>query len=150
MARVLLVLALLALVFWVYSIVDTALSPPTGQRGASKVSWLLIVILLPVIGGALWFAIGRPRRQNTAPVNAPDDDPRFFSDLGSVSDQDARIRRLEEELAALDAEDDDPRWNRTGDVPPAPHPDEPPVDADGAADDSDDSGEATGRRGSRS
>ncbi|WEK12574.1 MAG: PLDc N-terminal domain-containing protein [Candidatus Microbacterium phytovorans] len=109
MARVYLILALLAITFWVYSIVDCALQPPTRHRGVSKPMWLLIVVLLPVVGGILWFAIGRSRRRSAVMFRAPDDDPDFLGRIGTVSDQDERIRRLEEELAALDSEADDPR-----------------------------------------
>ncbi len=77
----------------------------------SKPIWILIVVLLPVLGGILWFVVGRTRR-SAAPVRrAPDDDPDFLGSIGSVRDQDERIRRLEEELAALDAEAEDPRDN---------------------------------------
>ncbi len=110
MARVYLILALLLAAFWVYSIVDCALQPPTRHRGVSKPIWLLIVVLLPVVGGLLWFVIGRSRRSASRVMfQAPDDNPEFLGRIGSVSDQDERIRRLEEELAALDAEDVDPR-----------------------------------------
>ncbi|GLJ81013.1 PLD nuclease N-terminal domain-containing protein [Microbacterium imperiale] len=115
MARLLLIGVLLALAFWVYSIVDCALQDPTRHRGVSKPVWILIVILLPVLGGILWFVVGRARRAATPTRRAPDDDPEFLGRIGSVRDQDERIRRLEEELAALDAEADDPR-----DTPPAP------------------------------
>jgi Phospholipase_D-nuclease N-terminal len=110
-ARVYLILALLAIAFWVYSIVDCALQPPTRHRGVGKPVWLLITFLLPVVGGILWFAIGRTRRRAATALRAPDDDPDFLGKITVISDQDERIRRLEEELAALDAEDDDPRWN---------------------------------------
>lgn len=113
MARVYLVLALLAITFWVYSIVDCALQPPTRHRGVSKPVWILIVILLPVVGGILWFLIGRSRGRSAVMFRAPDDDPEFLGRIALTSDQDERIRRLEEELAALDSEDDDPR-----DTPP--------------------------------
>ncbi|KAA9089835.1 PLD nuclease N-terminal domain-containing protein [Microbacterium radiodurans] len=109
MARLLLIGALLALAFWVYSIVDCALQDPQRHRGVSKPVWILIVIVLPVLGGILWFVIGRGRR-SAAPVRrAPDDDPDFLGSIGSIRDTDERIRRLEEELAALDSEADDPR-----------------------------------------
>ncbi|MEI3868457.1 PLD nuclease N-terminal domain-containing protein [Microbacterium sp. CCNWLW134] len=110
MTRVLLIAALLATVFWVYSIVDCALQPPNRHRGVSKPIWILIVILLPVLGGALWFVVGRLRKKTIAARRAPDDDPEFLGRIGSISDQDERIRRLEEELAQLDAEADDPRY----------------------------------------
>ncbi|MCK6080171.1 PLD nuclease N-terminal domain-containing protein [Microbacterium sp. EYE_5] len=118
MARVYLVLALLLAAFWVYSIVDCALQPPTRHRGVSKPIWILIVILLPVVGGILWFVIGRSRRSTSRVMfQAPDDNPEFLGRIGTVSDQDDRIRRLEEELAALDSEADDPRDRRAD--PPA-------------------------------
>ena len=115
MARLLFILVPVAIAFWIYSIVDCAIQPPTRHRGVSKPAWMLIVIILPVIGGILWFIVGRGRARSIAAVRAPDDDPAFLQQLGSQSDQDERIRRLEEELAQLDAEDDDPRWN-----PPRP------------------------------
>lgn len=111
MVRVLLILALVATAFWVFTIVDCALQPPTRHRGVSKPMWVLIVVLLPVLGGILWLAIGRSRRTSRLVARAPDDDPEFLGRITTVSDQDERIRRLEEELAQLDAEDDDPKWN---------------------------------------
>jgi hypothetical protein len=107
--RLLLILALVGTAFWVYSIVDCALQPPARHRGVGKTAWIFIVILLPVLGGVLWFAIGRGRRQAQA-RRAPDDDPEFLGriTMTSIPDQDERIRRLEEELAQLDAEADDP------------------------------------------
>ena len=111
MVRVLLILALVATAFWVFTIVDCALQPPTRHRGVSKPMWVLIVVLLPVLGGILWLAIGRSRRASKLVARAPDDDPEFLGRITTVSDQDERIRRLEEELAQLDAEDDDPKWN---------------------------------------
>lgn len=107
MVRVLLPLALLLIAFWVYSIVDCALQPPTRHRGVSKPVWLLIVVLLPIVGGLLWFIVGRARRRAQPTFRAPDDNPDFLGTIGSTSDQDERIRRLEAELAALDAEDPD-------------------------------------------
>ncbi len=99
----LLLLVPLAVAFWVYSVVDCAMQPPTRHRGVSKPVWLVIVMLLPVIGGVLWFVTGRARAVTA--VRAPDDDPAFLHSLGSHAEQDERIRRLEEELARLDAED---------------------------------------------
>ncbi|WP_194396424.1 PLDc N-terminal domain-containing protein [Microbacterium atlanticum] len=110
MPRVLLILALVATAFWVFTIVDCAVQPATRHRGVSKPVWILIVVLLPVLGGLLWLIVGRARASTVAARRAPDDDPEFLGRIGSISDQDERIRRLEEELAQLDAEDDDPRW----------------------------------------
>ncbi len=109
--RILLPALLLLIAFWVYSIVDCALLPPTRHRGVNKPVWLLIVVLFPVLGGILWFVVGRGRLRPASVQRAPDDDPAFLGSLGSAgttSDVNERIRRLEAELAALDAEDPDP------------------------------------------
>jgi hypothetical protein len=108
--RVLLIMALVATAFWVFTIVDCAVQPAIRHRGVSKPIWVLIVVLLPVLGGILWLVVGRSREKAAASRRAPDDDPEFLGKIATLSDQDERIRRLEEELAQLDAEDDDPRW----------------------------------------
>ena len=120
MARLLLILALVATAFWVYTIVDCAVQPATRHRGVSKPAWMVIVILLPVRGGSLWCVIGRGRAGGPVLRRAPDDDPEFLGGLSARAraDQDERIRRLEEELAQLDSEGEDPRDSR-----PAPKPD---------------------------
>ena len=108
MPKVLLIMALVATAFWVFTIVDCAVQPAIRHRGVPKPVWLVIVVLLPVLGGILWFVVGRSRETLADPRRAPDDDPEFLGKIGTISDQDERIRRLEEELAQLDAEGDDP------------------------------------------
>lgn len=135
MPRVLLILALVATAFWVFTIVDCVVQHPSRHRGVSKPVWIVLVILLPVVGGLLWFAVGRSRRSRAGGRRAPDDDPEFLGRLGSVSDQDERIRRLEEELAQLDSEDDDPRWagQAPADAPESPADDDDTRGQRGAA-----------------
>lgn len=111
MVRLWLIVGFVALLFWVVTIVDCAVQPPTRHRGVGKPAWLVIVVVFPVIGGILWLTIGRTRRSQMRAPRAPDDDPEFLGRITLSSDQDERIRRLEEELAQLDAEDDDPKWN---------------------------------------
>lgn len=109
MARLLLILGFVAVAFWVYAVVDCAVQSPLRHRGVSKPVWLVIVIVLPVVGGILWFVVGRTRaRTMAASRRAPDDDPEFLGRIGSLADQEERIRRLEQELAELDAEDGTP------------------------------------------
>ncbi|MGO2519807.1 MAG: PLD nuclease N-terminal domain-containing protein [Microbacterium sp.] len=108
MARVLIVGGFLALIFWVFSVVDCAVQPATRHRGVPKGAWIAIVVLIPVLGGILWFALGRRRRDRESMRQvAPDDNPEFLRTLGK-SEQDDRIRKLEEELARLDDETDGP------------------------------------------
>jgi hypothetical protein len=132
---VLLILALVATAFWVYTIVDCAVQPPTRHRGVSKPVWILIVVILPVLGGLLWLLVGRTRRSQLRPPRAPDDDPEFLGRIGAISDQDERIRRLEEELAMLDAEADP-------DLPPVA-----PADPDATPTIADDEDDARDQRG---
>ncbi|WP_261165661.1 PLD nuclease N-terminal domain-containing protein [Microbacterium sp. Marseille-Q6965] len=125
MARLIVILVVAAVVFTVFSVIDCAVQPATRHRGVSK-GWWIVITCVPVIGGLLWFLIGRGRgleaRRARGPV-APDDDPAFLGSLGSIADQDERIRRLEEELAKLDDED-----GSAGDAPKRVDPEDPSGD----------------------
>lgn len=134
MTRLLIILVPLVLLFWVFSVIDCAAQPSVRHRGVSKPVWILIVLLIPVLGGILWFAVGRVRGRDIAITipDSPDDDPSFRMSMPPLSVQDERIRQLEEELARLDAEDDLPPRSKSdkprGDKPPKP--DKPKPDSD--------------------
>jgi len=84
MLRVVLVLLVVAL--YIYFIIDVARTPKGQARTFPKWLWMLLVILLPLVGGVLWLLLGRARpqgggfRRKRGPV-APDDDPRFLRKL---------------------------------------------------------------------
>lgn len=109
MARVLLIAGVAATFFTVYAVVDCAVTARERVRGIPKVAWIAVIVLLPVVGGILWFLIGkdrttgRPARGNAA----PDDDPAFLQRLGEDSAREERIRQLEQELAELDDDSKD-------------------------------------------
>ncbi|HEY2644645.1 MAG TPA: PLD nuclease N-terminal domain-containing protein [Galbitalea sp.] len=80
----------------------------------NKISWVFIIILLPILGPILWLTVGKVRKGDSSerlrtslPPVAPDDDPTFLKNAGRYEDQDARIRRLEAELKALNDEKSD-------------------------------------------
>ena len=104
MVRLWIVLGVAAAVFYIYSVADCAFFDRSRVRGLPKPLWLLVIILFPVIGGILWFLIGRGRRRSESGrrVTAPDDDPEFLGKLRMDRDQEERIRQLEKELAELD------------------------------------------------
>ena len=107
MPRFWLIFIVVAVAFIVYSLVDCAMADRARIRGPRKPIWLLIILLLPVLGGVLWFVIGRGRRGAAARpsrIVAPDDDPAFLRRIRTDADQDERIRRLEQELADLDSD----------------------------------------------
>lgn len=128
MTRLLIIGVVVAVIFWVISIVDCAVQPETRHRGVGKKAWIAIVVLLPVIGGVLWFAVGRTNNTARRAPIAPDDNPEFLSSIGSMYDQNERIRRIEEELARLDAEES-AADNGTSGAKPAPDA-EHPADGD--------------------
>jgi hypothetical protein len=108
MARLLVVLVVIAVAFTIYTLVDVLLTDRSRIRGLQKPLWAVLVVLLPVIGGLLWLFIGKARRTSGGSrMIAPDDDPDFLGsinrgDAASRAEQDERLRRLEQELADLD------------------------------------------------
>ncbi|MHA7984173.1 PLD nuclease N-terminal domain-containing protein [Rathayibacter sp. CAU 1779] len=104
MIRVWLVVGVIAALFYIFSIVDCALAERERVRGLPKAAWIPIVIVFPLIGGILWFLIGRPRRGTASGrrIVAPDDDPDFLRKVERDRRDQERIRRLEQELADLD------------------------------------------------
>jgi hypothetical protein len=97
----------LAAVFWVFGIVDCIVQPASRHRGVPKGVWIAIVVLIPVIGGVLWFTIGRLRPGHTAAQERYlplDDEPGPAHERHGITEaeQERRIRELEEELARLD------------------------------------------------
>ena len=79
-------LGLLAVALYIYFIIDVARTPRGEARTLPKYLWLIIVIVLPLLGGLLWLALGRTWPSGgawfgrRAPM-APDDDPRFLRKL---------------------------------------------------------------------
>ncbi|MFC4222759.1 PLDc N-terminal domain-containing protein [Lysinibacter cavernae] len=127
MVRVWVALVVVAVIFTLYALVDAAMADPKRARGVSKPIWIVVIVLLPVVGGALWFTLGRGKLQQRR-VLAPDDDPSFIGKTDP--DLDERIRDIERELAALDEETfTDPRK-----TPPSDEVDAGDAAPDGSAD----------------
>jgi hypothetical protein len=100
----------LAIGFWVYAVVDCALTDARRARGIPKPAWVVVILVLNVIGGALWFLLGKDRTEDRGSVRsgmAPDDDPVFLRRISSDTEQEERIRRLEREIAELDDDSKD-------------------------------------------
>ncbi|MCY1216490.1 hypothetical protein D9M72_283630 [compost metagenome] len=106
MPRVLVAVAVLAI--FVYGLVDVIRTDKHLTRGISKTAWIVVMVVLPVVGAALWFIIGRPRGSRPAPqsyshMTAPDDDPDFLRNLEIRRRNQAeadRLKKLKEELQA--------------------------------------------------
>jgi hypothetical protein len=117
--------ALAVVALWVYCILDVIATNESLIRNLPKVVWLLVVIFVPTIGSIAWLLLGRPEKAGLAPgdsayrpeprggrvdrstprsygVIAPDDDPRFLSELDErakrLRDWEAELKRREDEL----------------------------------------------------
>jgi uncharacterized membrane protein YgcG len=118
MPRVAIAVAILAI--YVYGLVDVIRTDRHVTRGFSKTTWIIMVALLPLIGAALWFLIGRPRASAvTQPVyqqhpTAPDDDPDFLRNLEQRrrKAEAERLRKLRDDAARKNQADGGP--HRTG------------------------------------
>lgn len=102
MVRFLIVGIVVAVAFTLFALVDAAMTDANRSRGVAKPIWIVLIVLLPVIGAALWFMVGKAK---TAPaqVVAPDDDPRFTGP--TLSEQEKSVLNdLEAQLRALDDE----------------------------------------------
>jgi len=105
-ARVELVLGLVAIALWIYSLVTCVMTPESQVRGVPKAVWLVGIVLLPLLGSVLWLGVGRQRgapRSPRTPRSAPGyaaPAPRGYAALS----HEERIRRMEEDLARLEGE----------------------------------------------
>jgi hypothetical protein len=109
MARLLFGLGVAAVIFTIYAVADCAFFDRTRIRGLRRGWWIVVILFVPIIGPLLWFIIGRGRANRVGSARgrtlAPDDDAEFLRQLRADAAQDERIRRLEQELADLDADD---------------------------------------------
>lgn len=119
MVRLWLIVAVAAVAFTVYAAIDCGTMPRQRVRSLRRGVWLLLVIILPVLGGVLWFLLGRTPaadRGASARYRGPEDDPDFLgttSESGTTltdKDQDdATLRDLEDQFHERD---DDGRTDR--------------------------------------
>jgi len=115
-----LLFSVLTLAVMIFAIVDIVLRPEGQVKHMPKLVWLLLVILLPLIGSILWFAMGReyPERAVSRPPQfapwatepaAPAASPRDFrSTEQQLADLEREIEaeRLRAEIAKRRAERD--------------------------------------------
>lgn len=117
MVRLWLVIVVAAVAFTVFALIDCATMPRTRVRSLRKGIWVLLIVVLPVLGGVLWFLLGRspavPRGNGSggAGYRGPEDDPDFLGGTtppGRKSDDkdqdDATLRSLEDQFH--DGDDD--------------------------------------------
>lgn len=60
MGSLVLALASLALVFWLWMLIECVTREP--DQGSTKVTWALVILLAQWLGALLYFLVRRPRR----------------------------------------------------------------------------------------
>lgn len=93
----------IAVAFSLYALVDAAMTDHNRARGVAKPVWVVLIVVLPVLGGILWFVIGKGD-EDMVRRHAPDDDPRFTGTKLSSSELDTHMADLEKRLRDLDDE----------------------------------------------
>ena len=53
-------IGLIVFAMWVVALIDVILAEEYRVRHLPKIAWVFIVILLPLVGSVIWFAVGRP------------------------------------------------------------------------------------------
>ena len=120
--------AVVELALLVYCLVDCIQTERSRVRTLPKLGWILLIIILPIIGGVGWLLAGRPRRDGTgdhgafgsairglgggpdssAPRRplAPEDDPNFMRRLDHGNPEKERLlEEWEAERARREAQE---------------------------------------------
>lgn len=109
------VISLVAFALFVVALLDVIMRREDQIKHLPKIAWVFIVILLPLVGAILWFAIGREYpsspRPHRATRPAADTAPRHTPYASSteaqlaaleheieLAERDKRIRELEEQM----------------------------------------------------
>ena len=94
------VFSLLVLAFSVVTLIDIITRDESQVKHLPKLVWMILAILLPIVGGIVWWAAGReyPERPARAPRVAMPAPVRIVDDRGMNS------RSTEQQLADLERE----------------------------------------------
>jgi Phospholipase_D-nuclease N-terminal len=123
MVRVYILLAVVAVAVIVYALIECIRSRPQEVRSISKPAWILAILLVPLIGAALWFLFGRPRSgpqpqvQQKRPM-APDDDVAFLRNLERQRRQQQREAERQKRERDLKKKDQDGAADKLGEQDP--------------------------------
>ncbi|MDQ1604683.1 MAG: hypothetical protein QOE01_2528 [Actinomycetota bacterium] len=103
----------------VFCLIDCIQTPDHEVRNLPKVGWIILIIIIPLVGGAAWLVAGRPQRSSGSRVPwpstatagypeherpqkralGPEDDPDFLRQMAASNrEQEDLLRRWEEDL----------------------------------------------------
>jgi hypothetical protein len=112
------VFSLLTLAIMIFAIVDIILRDESQVKHLPKMVWLILVVLLPLLGSILWFALGReyperavarppqfaPWASEPAPPAPTPRDPRSTEQQLADLEREIEAERLRAEIARRRAE----------------------------------------------
>lgn len=128
-------------VILVFCLIDAIMADDSRIRNLPKWGWILLIIVIPLVGGIAWLAVGRPVNappRNASPPSptgypdrpaprrprAPDDDPEFLASLKkSNSEHERMLKQWEDDLRRREDE-----LRGQGDAGPGPEPEPKPDD----------------------
>lgn len=98
----------------VYCLIDCVQTPEEAVRSLPKVVWIILILIIPIVGGIAWLLAGRPEGgparktwtvgqgfpEATRPRElAPDDDPAFLRQVQQeTKDHEAMLKQWEADL----------------------------------------------------
>ena len=107
----------------VFCLVDCIQSPPHLIRNLEKGWWIVLIIILPLIGGIAWLVAGRPVRSASSGAQwrmgsgfpaderpgtsykRNEDDPAFMAEMARIDrEHEESLKKWEAKLAAQEAE----------------------------------------------
>lgn len=107
------VLPVLSLLLLFVALVDLITKDESRIQHLPKLTWVFIIVLMPLVGSIAWFAVGRdwgtrgeavtfgdPRRQEAAVERATGKPAHEVEAERRLAEKEARLRRLEAELEA--------------------------------------------------
>jgi hypothetical protein len=117
MGRLYMMLFFLQIVLVVLALISCLSAEEGDLRALPRIVWVIVILLFPLVGSIVYFAVGRPVKSTPKreqwrpgdgfseatrpkPVLAPDDDPEFLRSIdrqGKREDEDL-LRRWEEDL----------------------------------------------------
>lgn len=102
-----LIFSLLLLALTVFALIDIITRDNSQVKHMPKMVWLLLVILIPLLGSILWFAIGREYPERSAP-RAPQFAP-WATEPPAPARPARDVRSTEQQLADLEREIEEDR-----------------------------------------
>ena len=117
MPRLLIPLILVSLGVMIYALIEAISTPSDRTRIMPKGVWIIVIILIPLVGGVLWLLFGNENsylastvqgfKKTTGPARpmSPDDDEEFLRSLDIQRAQqrkDEELRKREEEIRRLE------------------------------------------------